>query len=317
MLELLFQNGIKAVTQGNMVPVLPNISSNQAFDLTTFKDNIYQYHCCTDWPSKTGVVHPCWFAMQAIQQQAQLFTDKAQPFKVLGLVHVANNIQIKQWVNDTANVTITCRFGQVWSHPRGYMFNVLSTVTQHSSNQHSANQSKHSDNTNANADADAQVVMTIDSHYLARQDKLQTAGLPAYPVPCIQAYDESKIVTSQLHLPSDLGKVYAKISGDYNPIHLYPLSAKLFGLKRHIAHGMWTKAKTFSTLTKQLWADAIEQNVSPPFPQPLTIDVQFLQMLYLPGQVDIRMQDNGSEVFSWVVSADRPKPYLQMRICKP
>ena len=306
MLELLFQSGIKAVTQGNMVPVLPTISATETYDLATFKDNIYQYHCCTDWPSKIGVVHPCWFAMQAIQLQAQLFTDKAQPFKVLGLVHVANNIQVNQWVHGTAMVTITCRFGQVWSHSRGYMFNVLTTVTQRC-----ANKPETSD------DAKTQVVMTIDSHYLARQEQMQTVGLLAYPTPVIQAYDESQIVTSQLPLPSDLGKVYAKISGDYNPIHLYPLSAKLFGLKRHIAHGMWTKAKTFSTLTKLLWADAIKQNVSPPFPQPITINAEFLQMLYLPRLVDIRMQDNGSEVFGWVVSADRPKPYLQMRICKP
>jgi acyl dehydratase len=308
MLELLFQNGIKAVTQGTMMPVLPSISSTRTYDLATFQDNIYQYHCCTDWPSKIAVVHPCWFAMQALQQQTQLFTDKAQPFKVVGLVHVANNMQVNQWVNANATVTISCRFGRVWSHPRGYMFNVLTTVTQHCATKQE---------TSDDAEADAQVIMTIDSHYLARQAQVLTTGLPTYPTPVIQAYDESQIVTSQLPLPSDLGKVYAKISGDYNPIHLHPLSAKLFGLKRHIAHGMWTKAKTFSTFTKQLWADAIKQNVSPPFPQPLTIDVQFLQMLYLPGQVDIRMQDNGTEVLGWVVSADRPKPYLQMRIGKP
>ncbi len=33
------------------------------------------------------------------------------------------------------------------------------------------------------------------------------------------------------------------MSGDRNPIHLHPLTARLFGFPRHIAHGMWTVAR--------------------------------------------------------------------------
>jgi hypothetical protein len=48
----------------------------------------------------------------------------------------------------------------------------------------------------------------------------------------------------------DIGRRYASISGDYNPIHLSALSAKLFGFKRAIAHGMWSKARCLAQLGK-------------------------------------------------------------------
>ncbi|WP_132835440.1 MaoC/PaaZ C-terminal domain-containing protein [Streptomyces sp. BK205] len=44
-------------------------------------------------------------------------------------------------------------------------------------------------------------------------------------------------------LAGDVGRRYAAASGDRNPIHLYPLTARLFGFRRAIAHGMWTAAR--------------------------------------------------------------------------
>lgn len=295
MLDLIFQSGNKAVRQGKIVPELPNINASTTLELATLQDNIYEYHCCTDWPSKLGVVHPCWFATQALQLHSQLFTAESQPFKILGLVHVANDIKVHAWIYSTETVELTCHFGQVWSHPRGYMFNVLTKVTQRTSE-----------------GLEPTAIMTIDSHYLARQEHIETQGLDPYPQPHIHAYEHSQIITSQLSLPSDLGKVYAKISGDYNPIHLHPWTAKLFGLKRHIAHGMWTKAKTFSTVAKQIWANDIEAQRPPPLQHVLALQGHFLQMLYLPGVIDIRVQDNGPEIIAWVVTPDRPKPYFQL-----
>lgn len=44
-------------------------------------------------------------------------------------------------------------------------------------------------------------------------------------------------------LAGDVGRRYAAASGDRNPIHLYPFTARLFGFRRAIAHGMWTAAR--------------------------------------------------------------------------
>ncbi|MFH8339058.1 MaoC family dehydratase [Streptomyces sp. AM6-12] len=44
-------------------------------------------------------------------------------------------------------------------------------------------------------------------------------------------------------LPANLGRAYAAVSGDRNPIHLTRLTARPFGFRRAIAHGMWTAAR--------------------------------------------------------------------------
>ena len=73
-------------------------------------------------------------------------------------------------------------------------------------------------------------------------------------------------------LPGNLGREYAAVSGDHNPIHLYPLSAKAFGFKRQIAHGMWTKARSVAAFANRL-------------PDAATVEVEFKKPVFLPGKV--------------------------------
>ncbi|WP_328884362.1 MaoC family dehydratase [Streptomyces sp. NBC_00299] len=48
---------------------------------------------------------------------------------------------------------------------------------------------------------------------------------------------------AEWRLAADVGRRYGAASGDRNPIHLHPLTARLFGFPRAIAHGMWTVAR--------------------------------------------------------------------------
>ncbi|MGX1883638.1 MaoC family dehydratase [Streptomyces sp. NPDC055287] len=64
------------------------------------------------------------------------------------------------------------------------------------------------------------------------------SGEPAVPLPAVTAWD----------LPGNLGRHYGVASGDLNPIHLHPLTARLFGFPRAIAHGMWTFARCVAEL---------------------------------------------------------------------
>ncbi|RVU16562.1 hypothetical protein EOT10_36480 [Streptomyces antnestii] len=79
---------------------------------------------------------------------------------------------------------------------------------------------------------------TSASTYLARHrtdapgDTAPAEGRPE-PLPAV----------AEWRLPGDLGRRYAAASGDRNPIHLHPLTARLFGFPRAIAHGMWTVAR--------------------------------------------------------------------------
>ena len=38
------------------------------------------------------------------------------------------------------------------------------------------------------------------------------------------------------------------MSGDHNPIHLHPLTAKALGYPRQLAHGMWSLARCVAAL---------------------------------------------------------------------
>ena len=44
------------------------------------------------------------------------------------------------------------------------------------------------------------------------------------------------------------GRRYARVSGDFNPIHLADIWARLFGFKSAVAHGMWSLARCAAAL---------------------------------------------------------------------
>jgi acyl dehydratase len=73
-------------------------------------------------------------------------------------------------------------------------------------------------------------------------------------------------------LAGNLGRRYAAVSGDHNPIHLHPLTAKALGFPRQIAHGMWSLARCVAALENRL-------------PDEVTVDVAFKKPILLPGSV--------------------------------
>ena len=75
------------------------------------------------------------------------------------------------------------------------------------------------------------------------------------------------------HVPTDQGRRYAEVSGDSNPIHLYPLTAKLFGFPRHIVHGMWSLARCMAELDDDLSGG------------PRDVEVAFRRPVLLPSTV--------------------------------
>ncbi|MDQ8704473.1 MaoC/PaaZ C-terminal domain-containing protein [Streptomyces sp. LHD-70] len=83
-----------------------------------------------------------------------------------------------------------------------------------------------------------ELVWESRSTYLARHSTSYEG-----PGPERAAADGPLPVRAEWDLPGDLGRRYGAASGDRNPIHLHPLTAKLFGFPRAIAHGMWTVAR--------------------------------------------------------------------------
>ncbi|MEU6810973.1 MaoC/PaaZ C-terminal domain-containing protein [Streptomyces sp. NPDC046831] len=67
----------------------------------------------------------------------------------------------------------------------------------------------------------------------AGQESAERRGGGEPPLPAV----------AEWRLAGDVGRRYGAASGDRNPIHLSPLTARLFGFPRAIAHGMWTVAR--------------------------------------------------------------------------
>ena len=92
-------------------------------------------------------------------------------------------------------------------------------------------------------------------------------------------------------LPEDLGRRYGGVSGDRNPIHLYPLTARIFGFPRHIIHGMWTLARCVSELDADLpEAVLLECGFRRPIPLPSTVVFESGEV---PGGLGFRVSRKG------------------------
>jgi acyl dehydratase len=94
-------------------------------------------------------------------------------------------------------------------------------------------------------------------------------------------------------VPGDIGRRYAAVSGDRNPIHQHPLSAKAFGQNAPIAHGMWVKARCLAALEDQL-------------PDAYTVDVRFKAPLFVPATVVFAAGEDG-----FAVRSRSGKPHLE------
>ena len=87
------------------------------------------------------------------------------------------------------------------------------------------------------------------------------------------ARDDLRGLQREWRLGGDLGRRYAAVSGDRNPIHMHSLTAKPLGFPAAIAHGMWTKARCLAALESRL-------------PDAFAVDVRFRKPILLPGRVE-------------------------------
>lgn len=99
-------------------------------------------------------------------------------------------------------------------------------------------------------------------------------------------------------VPEDIGRRYAPIAGDYNPIHLKAASAKLFGFDRAIAHGMWSLARCLGLLLPAIAGT----------PQRLT--VQFKQPVLLPAKVTLKQVTVGDTLQFDLLAREGGKTHL-------
>jgi hypothetical protein len=176
--------------------------------------------------------------------QLAVLTDPSFPPPAIGLVHTANRIEQRRPIDAAEPMSLRVGLGPVRPHRRGHSFTIRTEVR-----------------------CGDEPVWTEWSTMLHRGDGDESVPQAAGPPSSVKLAR-----SAQWRLPGDLGRRYAAVSGDHNPIHLHPLSARLLGFKRPIVHGMWTIARCLAA-------------VCPELPESFGIDVAFKRPILLPAAV--------------------------------
>ncbi|MBL0748063.1 MaoC/PaaZ C-terminal domain-containing protein [Nocardioides baculatus] len=209
--------------------------------------------------------------MLAFPLHMAIMSDPAFPYPAIGMVHVENAITAHRAIAIGESLDVTTSVGAPRPHAKGVLLDFVTTV--------------------AGEDGTA---WESTSTYLRRGRTVDGEVAPGLSIP------DAPTGGVEWRLPADLGRTYAAVSGDANPIHLYPLTAKALGFPRQIAHGMWTKARSVAAIENRL-------------PSAVTVEVAFKKPVFLPGTVAFaaRQDDDG-----WTFALTSPKdgsPHLMGR----
>ena len=217
------------------------------------------------FPDKDTVPLP-YPHLLAFPLHMEAMTSPQFPYPAVGTVHLENSITAHRALHPGEVVDVAVRVSAPRPHAKGRVVDFLAEVS-----------------------AGGEVVWESTSTYLrrGRGDESAPEGLDL---------DRTPVGTTEWRLPGDLGRRYAAVSGDRNPIHLYPVTAKALGFPRQIAHGMWSLARCVAALENRL-------------PDAVTVDVAFKKPILLPGTVAFGHQAlsddaDGGQAFALTRSKD-------------
>lgn len=175
-----------------------------------------------------GDVPPTYPHMLVFGLQMRLMTDREFPLPAPGMVHLRNTITQRRAPAVGEPLRVDVHAERLRPHPKGAQVDLVSVV-------------RSTDGT------DDPAIWEERSTYFVRGATVPDDGTlepdPSDPEPVVGARPHA--VWS---VPGDIGRRYAAVSGDVNPIHMNPLAARAFGMPGTIAHGMWTKAHLLAAL---------------------------------------------------------------------
>jgi hypothetical protein len=208
--------------------------------------------------------------MLAFPLQLALMTDGGFPFPAIGLVHIANRIVQHRPLRLSDELSLRVSSTPVEPHPRGRQFSLITEVRA----------------------GDELVWEEVSTNLRRGSGGDEAAQTQIEPPPA-----DDLPVSATWRLPGDLGRRYGSVSGDLNPIHVHPLSARLFGFPSAIAHGMWTQARCLAAL-------------GPRLPERFTVDVAFRKPIVLPATVAFAEQSENRGIRFGVRDPKKGSPHL-------
>lgn len=201
----------------------------------------YRGICGFTEPDALPVTYP---HVLAFPLAMRLMTRRRFPLPVTGLVHTWIEITAHRALRTTDALELTVYADGLTPHRRGTEVTVVTEARLSGElvwESRSGYLSRHA--TRTGTDADACTGTSTDTSTGANTSAGTSAGTNTSTDTASAAPGPALPAVAEWRLPADLGRRYGAASGDRNPIHLYPLTARLFGFPRAIAHGMWTVAR--------------------------------------------------------------------------
>jgi acyl dehydratase len=196
-------------------------------------------------------VPPTWLQVLAGPLHMAILADKSFPLPAMGIVHVRNRIDQFEPISIADTIELCAYVEGHRPHKRGVEFDLITEARRA-----------------------GEVVWRAETTVLSMAGN-KAGGKKSGKTTTQSAPGELPNRTHSVIWPvaEDQGRKYGAVSGDRNPIHLYALSAKLFGFNRAIVHGMWSLGRCVAELE-----ELTEQHN-------VRIDVDFKRPIFLPSRV--------------------------------
>ena len=239
--------GRSLLKTGRAVSHWPTLSLRRT-GMTIDQAHLKRYLEVCGYPPVLDQLPPCYLQVCAFDAHMALLTEPAFPLRLLGLVHLGNTIRQHAELTPLDVFDLDISLGSLETNHLGHVFSVLTVASRA-----------------------GRVVWESDMAILSRA----RTGVPKpekTPEPPFVPAETLDLGT----VPEDMGRRYARVSGDYNPIHLTRATARLFGFPRQIVHGMWTKARALAALPES-WRNG-----------PFEVQVRFRKPVLLPAHLTLQ-----------------------------
>ena len=207
-------------------------------------DNLARYRQLCGF-TDDGRLPPTYPHILAFALQMKLLTADDFPFPLLGLVHLENRLRVLRPLGGLGPFRVSVAVAGLAPHDKGATFSLITRLE---------------DKLGLLWEGDSRIL-----HRGVRVDGQPVERVEPAPLPLAEV--------ARWRAPANIGRQYARVAGDYNPIHMSTLSARLFGFPRAIAHGLWNKARTLAALGERLPEAGFE------------VEVRFQKPVLLPGEV--------------------------------
>ncbi len=195
------------------------------------------------------------------------------PLPLLGMIHLSNQVQVNQPLAEDEVFDVEVSSENLQAHAKGATCELVVRIVV------------------AGVDR-----MQLRSTFLAKGVELPGAAAPKVVHEDFQPPQR----TAAWKLDAGTGRRWAAVAGDYNPIHLCAMSAKVLGMPRAIAHGIYLAARALSGIE--------------PAAGDYSWRIEFKTPVVLPASVDLAFTrtQTGYSVNAW--NPRKAKPHFELTL---